>query len=228
MKKLIATLLFIFWPGVFMSPAYARQAIFFSQNVRPAATGSTQPCGGVQCTYAFPGSMVALANPPFTTVEGSMREGGSGTLVNLSSGTSLAWYNANTSAFNANQYSCLTASFLASGNFIASTIREDPAAQTAYILFWDGTSIQLQKAVAGSFSTLTSTSAPTVGHEYCVSAIGTSLKAYDNGTVITALSTTDASITAAGAPGVGGFESGGGTSGMSFRAGNCGLTGAPC
>src|ERR1700723_2878270 len=151
MKKLIATLLLIFWPGVMLSPAHAQRSVFFNMNVRPAATGGTQPCGGVQCTYAFPGSMVALANPPFTTVVGSMREAGSGTLVNISSGTSLAWYNANTSAFNANQYSCLTVSFLVAANFLASTVREDPTAQTAYILFWDGSGIQLQKAVAGSF-----------------------------------------------------------------------------
>lgn len=228
MKRLIATLLLIFWPGVMLSPAHAQRSVFFNMNVRPAATGSTQPCGGVQCTYAFPGSGVALQNPPFTTVLGSMKEAGSATLINNTTTTSLAWYNANTSSFSANQYSCLTVSFLASGNFLASTVREDPTAQTAYVLFWDGTGIQLQKALAGSFSVLTSTSAPTVGHEVCLAAIGTSLTAYDNGTVITALSTTDSSITAAGAPGVGGFESGGGTSAMSFRAGNCGLTGAPC
>jgi hypothetical protein len=35
MRKLLATLLFIFWPGLMLSPG---QSIFFSQNVRPAAT----------------------------------------------------------------------------------------------------------------------------------------------------------------------------------------------
>jgi hypothetical protein len=39
MRKIIATLLLIFWPGVFMTPARAQQALFFSMNVRPAASG---------------------------------------------------------------------------------------------------------------------------------------------------------------------------------------------
>jgi hypothetical protein len=41
MKKLIATLLFIFWPGLLLSSA--QQALFFSMNVRPASGGCTAP-----------------------------------------------------------------------------------------------------------------------------------------------------------------------------------------
>jgi hypothetical protein len=225
MKKLIATLLLIFWPGVILSPAYARQAIFFSQNVRPAATG-TQPCGGLECTYSFPGTNVPLANPPFTTTLGALKEMTPGVQGNTGSGSELAFYNANTSAFNANQYSCLTPSFLITGNFLASALRVAPSATTAYFLFWDATGLQIQKAVAGTFTTLLTNSTITVSHEYCFSVVGSTLTAYDNGTAV--LTTTDSSITAAGAPGVGGFSAGGGITGINFRAGNCGVTGAPC
>jgi hypothetical protein len=223
MRRLFATLLFILWPGLILSPC---QAIFFSQNVRPASTGGTQPCGGLECTYSFPGAMTPLANPPFTTTLGGLKETSGGVQGNSGSSSELAWYNANTSAFNANQYSCLTAGFLITGNFLASTLRVAPSAITGYFLIWDATGLQIQKAVAGSFTTLLTNSTITVSHEYCFSVIGNTLKAYDNGTVV--LTTTDSSITAAGAPGIGGFSSGGGITGTHFRAGNCGVAGAPC
>jgi hypothetical protein len=43
MKKLIATLLLIFWPGVMLSPVQAQRSVFFNMNVRPATSACGRP-----------------------------------------------------------------------------------------------------------------------------------------------------------------------------------------
>jgi hypothetical protein len=122
--------------------------------------------------------------------------------------------------FTNNQYSCLTlATGGPDGSYLGPAVRVSSTAVTAYFAEWAQSSatINIQSVVAGSYG-LSSSSVPvTIGHEYCLRAVGSTLTLTDNGTTV--LTATDSSI-ASGYAGIAAYGNGTSYTGSNWRAGN--------
>lgn len=97
MKKIVATLLFIFWPGLILSPA--QRGVFFSANVRPAT--SSGPATIVQ-------SMFAASTTTNTTVTFGTRTTSGSTLVGQCQTTQFGGCTASDPAGNTYTDNCAT------------------------------------------------------------------------------------------------------------------------
>jgi hypothetical protein len=192
---------------------FFQSATFFNQNVTTSSV--VQPCGGVECTDNFPGTALG-AN--WTTVSPGVFIVASNQVRGNSSAQSTAAYTGAT--FTNNQYSCLTLfSGGASASHLGPGVRISSTAVTAYFAEWHQSSatIQLQSIIAGTF-TYSGPSAPaTVGHEYCLKAVGSTLTVTDNGTVV--ITGTDTGITS-GYAGISAYGNGTSYTGSNWRGGN--------
>jgi hypothetical protein len=171
-----------------------------------------QPCGGVECTDNFPGTSLS-AN--WTTTLGSFTVS-SGNVGSSSGGQALTYYNVGT--WTANQYSCVTLSTAATGDFVGPGARIAASGNTAYFAeLAAGTQTNIQLVNAGSYSVLTGNVAVTIGHEYCLKAVGSTLTLTDNGTTV--LTATDSTLTT-GYAGLSSYSSASGTTVKLWRGGN--------
>lgn len=182
-----------------------------------SGSGPVQPCGGAECTDNFPGTSLNMAN--WTVVVPGLFVVSSGTVRGNSSGQSNAAYTGAT--FTNDQYSCLT---LATGGtnsaHFGPGVRESATQVTEYFAEWHQSSntIQLQSIINGTF-TYSGPSAPvTVGHEYCLKAVGSTLTVTDNGVVVIG-PVTDTGITS-GYAGISAFGNGVDYTASNWRGGN--------
>jgi hypothetical protein len=131
MRRIIATLLFIFWPGLVLSPA--QRSVFFAQNRPVASTGGSTPAySGLNCSSG--GNGVTTLNCTVTGVAA-----GSAIIV----GTS--WYNGTTTAptivdsAGGTAYSTAVQNFNSNGFIVGAVIPNVSAGSHTITVTWNGT-----------------------------------------------------------------------------------------
>ncbi len=178
------------------------------------------PAMGQQVYDAF-GSTSLDSN--FTTTSGSFATNNGGVYP---TGGSLSAAAYSTGTFTNDQSGCLMYPS-PTANLAGPSVRMSKTAATGYMTFMGSTGFELYLVVGGNGTTnvTTSTILPIATHEYCVTAVGTTISLIDNTAGTTVLSMTEATI-ASGAPGLSSYGSGDASVvGTGFRAINGGTPG---
>jgi hypothetical protein len=208
-------------------PAFDQYTVpTFSAGPLGGGSDATQPCSGSPCLDDFNEGDGVPLSVSWTTNSGHFNSYDPAVYgIPDISDFSLAWYNAGT--FTANQASCLTLYSATAGENVGIAVRLASSGTTGYFYLTDGTSAgYIQKAVSGTVTNLGSSFGPiTIGHEFCLSAVGTTITLKDITSSTTLRTVTDSSISS-GSAGIGAYNTvTGETSGSAWLGYNCSYTG---